>query len=168
MRPSRLGALIALAVLVLDQPSKYWAVSILDLGNRPPIPLVPFLDLVLAQNHGISYSLFRAEGLAGRLVLIGVALAALGVMAVWLARTPSRLTAVGLGLVAGGAAGNVIDRIRTGAVIDFLYFHTPVFLGPLSNYVFNVADAGIVVGVCVLLYESLFPGRSAPDVAKSG
>ena len=48
------------------------------------------------------------------------------------------------------------------------YFHTPVFLGPLSNYVFNVADAGIVVGVCVLLYESLFPGRSAPDVAKSG
>lgn len=168
MRPARLGALIALAVLALDQASKYWAVAVLDLGNRPPITLLPFLDLVLAQNHGISYSLFRAEGLGGRLVLIGVALAALCVMAVWLARTPSRLTALGLGFVAGGAAGNVIDRIRTGAVIDFLYFHTPVFLGPLSNYVFNVADAGIVAGVCLLLYESLFPGRPAPEDAKPG
>lgn len=161
MTPARLGAAAALAVLLLDQASKYWAVEMLDLGARPPIPLLPFLDLVLAHNRGISYSLFRAEGLAGRLVLIGLAITALGVIARWLVRARSPFTAIGLGLVGGGAAGNVIDRIRVGAVVDFLYFHTPVSLGPLSNYVFNLADAAIVVGVGMLLYESIMPGRSA-------
>lgn len=168
MTPPRLGAVAAFAVLLLDQASKVWAVAALDGETRPAIPLMPFLDLVLARNHGISYSLFRAEGVAGRLALIGVALAALVVITVWLWRSRSMLTALGLGLVAGGAAGNVIDRIRTGAVIDFLYFHTPVFLGPLSNYVFNLADAAIFVGVCVLLYESIIAGRSSQTAAAPG
>lgn len=168
MSSRRLGAAAALAVLLLDQASKVWAVGALDQETHPAIRLLPFLDLVLARNHGISYSLFRAEGLTGRLVLIGVALAALVVIAVWIWRTRSALSALGLGLVAGGAAGNVIDRIRTGAVIDFLYFHTPIFLGPLSNYVFNIADAGIFVGVCVLLYESIMAGRSTDDGSKTG
>ena len=165
MRPLRLGALLAVVVLVVDQATKYWAVHVAALDQRPPVPLLPFLDLVLARNAGISYSLFSADGLFGRLVLIGVALAALVVIGVWMSRTPHRLTAAGLGLVGGGAAGNVIDRARTGAVIDFLYFHTPVSLGPLSNYVFNVADAGIAVGVAVLLYESVTEGRRTAGTA---
>ena len=159
MTPLRLGLLLASLVLVLDQASKFWIVHVFALGERPPLRLLPVLDLVLAHNRGISYSLFRSDGPIGRLVLIGVALAALGIIAVWISRTHSRLTAAALGLVAGGAAGNVIDRIASGAVIDFLYFHTPFSLGPLSNYVFNVADAAIVAGVLLLLYESFTAAR---------
>lgn len=161
MTPVRAGLLLALAVAALDQASKFWVVQAFDLATGGPVRLLPFLDLVLVRNTGVSYSLFRAEGLAGRLILIGVALAALVAIVVWMTRTPSRLSACALGLVAGGAVGNVIDRIRTGAVIDFLYFHTPVPLGPLSNYVFNVADAAITVGAVVLLYESVTATRSA-------
>lgn len=168
MTPLRLGLLLAALVFALDQGSKYWIVHVFALGERPPVRLLPFLDLVLAHNKGISYSLFRADGLAGRLILIVVALGALGVLVLWLARTPRRLTAVALGLVAGGAAGNVLDRMTVGAVIDFLYFHTPFPLGPLSNYVFNVADAAIVVGVALLLYESVRGEPPSPEPVKKG
>ncbi len=157
---------MALATVTLDQASKYWMVHVFDLPARGTIPLLPMLDLVLAWNKGISYSLFRTDSVAGRLVLIGVAAVALVVLGFWLARAPRRLTAVGLGLVAGGAAGNVLDRLFYGAVADFLFFHTPFPLGPLSNYVFNLADVGIVAGVGCLLYESLSSrpaaGASAP------
>jgi signal peptidase II len=164
-RAPRLGLAIALVVLAIDQASKYWMIHVFDLGTRGPIALLPILDLVLAWNKGISYSLFRSDGLVGRLVLVGVAVAALAVLSVWLLRTQRMVTAVGLGLVAGGAAGNALDRLLHGAVADFLYFHTPVSLGPLSNYVFNLADVGIVLGVSVLLYENLVsqPAGTAPQ-----
>ena len=168
MIPARVGAALAGVAFGLDQASKYWAVSILDLGSHPPVRLLPVLDLLLARNKGISYSLFRADGLAGQAVLIGVALIALAMIAVWIWRTPHRLTAAGLGLVAGGAAGNAVDRIRTGAVTDFLYFHTPMSLGPLSNYVFNVADAAIVGGVALLLYESVIGERRVAESVTKG
>lgn len=163
MTPARLGFAVAAATALVDQATKVWAVA--ELAGREPIKILPVLDLVLAWNRGISYSLFPADGLAGRLALIGIAIVALVVLAFWIARTPSRFTAVALGLVAGGAAGNVVDRARTGAVIDFLYFHTPVPLGPLSNYVFNPADAAIVLGAAGLLYESFTSGRRVPDRA---
>ena len=74
--------------------------------------------------------------------------------------------ALALGLLIGGALGNAIDRLVHGAVADFLYFHTPVSLGPLSNYVFNIADAAIFVGVMLLLYEFLVSPASSEATAK--
>ena len=165
MTPARLGFAVAFVTALVDQAAKYWAVHIIELGGRAPIRLLPVLDLVLTYNPGISYSLFPADGLTGRLILVGIALAALAVLSIWIARTSSRFTAVALALVAGGAAGNVLDRARTGSVIDFLYFHTPVPLGPLSNYVFNPADAAIVLGAAGLLYESFTASRLAPEKA---
>ena len=161
MSPAALGLALALSVAALDQASKAWALH--ALAGEGPRPLLPGLDLVLAHNPGISYSLLRADGLAGRLILIAIALAALTALAVWIARTPSRLAAAALGLIAGGTVGNVADRIRVGAVVDFLYFHTPVPLGPLSNYIFNVADVGITAGCALLLYESITTGRRTAE-----
>ena len=161
MKPPLLGFLVAFAVFVIDQASKSWMIHGFELGSKGTIALLPILDLVLAWNKGVSYSLFRSDGDTGRWILIGLAFVALAVLAVWLTRTRSRLTAVALGLVAGGAAGNVIDRLIYGAVADFLYFHTPIPLGPISNYVFNLADVGIVAGVVCLLYESLVPRSGA-------
>ncbi len=163
MTPARLGFVIAVVTALVDQTTKFWAVA--ELVGREAIRVLPVLDLVLTYNRGISYSLFSADGLVGRLLLIGVALAALVVLVVWIARTPSLFTAAALGLIAGGAAGNVMDRARIGAVIDFLYFHTPMPLGPLSNYVFNPADAAIFLGAVGLLYESFTGGRRAADRA---
>ncbi len=166
LTPPRLGLLLALATFVLDQASKYWIVHIFDLGARGSITLLPVLDLVLAWNKGVSYSLFRTDEALGRAVLIGVAVVAIVALGVWLRRAANGLAAGALGLLIGGAAGNAVDRLHYGAVADFLYFHTPVPLGPLSNYVFNVADVGIVLGVGLLLYESLTPARGRRDAPK--
>lgn len=163
LSPPRLGLLLALATFLVDQASKYWFVHVFDLGARGSIGLLPFLDLVLAWNKGVSYSLFRTDEAWGRALLIGVAALAIVAIGFWLRGARDRWTAVALGLLAGGAAGNALDRLHYGAVADFLHFHTPVPLGPLSNYVFNVADVGIVLGVAALLYESLTSRRPAAD-----
>src|SRR5207302_5668048 len=113
-------------------------------------------DLVLTWKTGISYGLFTQEDGLGRYVLLGLKAGAVLVLWVWLARAESRLTALALGLIIGGAFGNAIDRLAYGAVVDFVLFHitTPSF--NFTWYVFDLADAAIVAGVMGLLYESLF------------
>ena len=145
-----------------DQISKFWIIDILALEYRGTIRLTPFLDLVLAWNPGISYSLLRADTPLGMLGLLALAALAVGLLGAWLWTATDRLTAVALGLVMGGALGNALDRARYGAVADFLHLHTTLPVGPLANYVFNVADAAIVAGVAVLLYESLRPRPADP------
>lgn len=145
-----------------DQISKFWMIDIFGIEDRGPIRLTPFLDLVLAWNPGISYSLLRADTLMGLLGLLALAALAVGVLGAWLWMTSDRPTALALGLVLGGALGNALDRARYGAVADFLHLHTTLPVGPLANYVFNVADAAIVAGVAVLLYESVRPRPASP------
>jgi signal peptidase II len=161
MTPRTLGLATAAAVFALDRAHKLWMLDIYGVATRPPLRLLPFLDLVLAWNRGVSYSLFASGSAAGRWLLLAVACVAIAVLLVWMWRA-RRVTALGLGLVVGGAAGNACDRLIYGAVADFFHFHTPFSLGPLSNYVFNVADVGIVAGVALLLYESLFLNDDAP------
>lgn len=156
------GAAAAGLAFAADQISKYWMIEVFRIDARPPIRLAPFLDVVMAWNRGVSYSLFRADGPYGRWALLGVAGVALAALGVWLWRTQDRLTGLGLGLVIGGALGNALDRWRYGAVADFFYFHTTLPVGPLANYIFNIADVAIVAGVALLLYESLRPRREAP------
>lgn len=167
MSPRQLGVLLAALTLAVDQAHKAWMLQVFDIQSRPPIAVLPFLDITMAWNRGVSYSLLRADTPAGQLLLAGFALVAITLLGVWLWRSTHPAATAGLGLIIGGAAGNALDRLRFGAVADFFHFHTPVSLGPLSNYVFNLADVGIVAGVGLLLYESLFvkQERTGPSPA---
>ncbi|MDE2578136.1 MAG: signal peptidase II [Hyphomicrobiales bacterium] len=164
-RPLALGLVLAAAAFALDQASKHWMIAVFDIASRQPIRLAPFLDVVMAWNPGVSYSLLPFMGRYGLLAVAGLAVAVLGV---WLWRTPDRLTGAALGLIIGGALGNALDRFRFGAVADFFFLHTDLPVGPLANYVFNVADVAIVAGVALLLYESAFPASPAPPNGRDG
>jgi signal peptidase II len=159
--PARVGIAIALAIFLADQASKLWLIYGFDLGSRGMVPLAPFLDLVLTWNTGISYGLFPQNSELGRWLLIGFSAAAIAILGIWLVRAHSRLTAVALGLIIGGAAGNAVDRLAYGAVADFVFFHVPLGSWEFRWYVFNLADVAIVAGVIGLLYESIFPARAA-------
>ncbi|WP_428391109.1 signal peptidase II [Lichenicoccus sp.] len=153
----RLGLPVALLVLVCDQASKYWILNILDLPALGSIALLPVLNLTMVWNHGVTFGLFKGLGGVGPWLLTGVAVAVVALLLVWMARTDRASVAIALGAIAGGAIGNVIDRIRYGAVVDFIHAHAFGW----SWYVFNVADASIVCGVAVLMIDSLFERRRA-------
>jgi signal peptidase II len=155
------GAAAASVTVLLDQVTKVWLIFGFDLGRRGLVPLAPMLDLVLTWNTGISYGLFQQDSELGRWVLFGIKLLAVLALSLWLARAGSRLTAVALGLIIGGAVGNAIDRLAYGAVADFVLFHITTANWQFRWYVFNLADAAIVAGVIGLLAETLFPGRAA-------
>lgn len=151
-RPAWLGLAAAAAIVLLDQATK---LAVLAIMNPPRvIPIVPTLDLILTWNRGVSFSMFREHDLSP-LVFVGVAAAIVVALLFWLRKAETRLTAAAIGLVIGGAVGNVIDRLAHGAVVDFIYFHVGSFQWPA----FNVADSAITVGVVLLLADSLFPGR---------
>lgn len=152
----RLGAGLALAVLVVDQLLKLWLLFVVGLAENGPFSVLPFMDIVLAWNRGISYGLFQQSTDLGRWLLVVVSFAAAIWMWRWMWRSDDRLTVVALALIIGGAVGNGIDRAVWGAVVDFVHLHW----GRFSWYIFNIADAAIVVGVLLLLYESFRPARS--------
>ena len=154
----RLAAVAALVVLVLDQASKW---VILASVMRPPrlIPLAPFFNLLLAWNRGVSFSLFDTGSPAAPWILSALALGIVAGLVVWLRRLDRRWPALGVGLVIGGALGNVVDRLRFGAVVDYLDVHLAGYHWPA----FNLADSAISVGVAVLLADGLF---ARPERAK--
>jgi signal peptidase II len=158
---TRQGLIVAALACAADQATKLWLLFSFDLANRGIVRLTPFLDFVLTWNTGISYGLFPQESDFGRYVLLLLKLTAVVVLWIWLARAESRLTALSLGLIIGGALGNAIDRLSYGAVVDFVLFHITTSTFSFTWYVFNLADAAIVAGVAGLLYESLWGGRAA-------
>lgn len=158
---TRLGLLVAAVSAALDQASKLWLLYVFDLRARAPVRLTPFLDLVLTWNRGISYGLFQQDGPFGQWVLLAIKAAAVALLWLWLARAGSRLTAVALGLIIGGAAGNAVDRLLHDAVADFILFHITTESIRFTWYVFNLADAAIVAGVAGLLYEAALGDRAA-------
>jgi signal peptidase II len=149
--PAVLGALVALATFVVDQATKLYFLFVDVLSVREPVRLAPFLALIVVWNRGISYGLFQQHTELGRWALVALSLLAAAGLAVWIRRVQTPLLAATLGLIVGGALGNAVDRIAYGAVFDFIHFH----VGSFSWYVFNIADAAIVVGVVGLLYDSL-------------
>ncbi|MBN8975561.1 MAG: signal peptidase II [Xanthobacteraceae bacterium] len=163
MTPLRAGIVAALVALVLDQATKLWLLFVFELGRRGAVQVTPFFDLVLAWNTGISYGWFQQDGPIGAAVLLGFKVIAVIALAIWMARSKTRLATIGLGLIIGGAIGNAIDRAAYGAVVDFALFHIQWGGKTLNWYVFNIADAAIVVGVAALLYDS-FRG---PDAVKA-
>ena len=163
LSPRALGALAATAAFAIDQGHKLWMLNVYGIEARSPVRVAPFLDLVMAWNRGISYSLFEADSWRGRLLLLAVALAAVVFLGWWMWKTQSRIAGLGLGLLIGGALGNALDRVAYGAVADFFHFH----MGTFSWYVFNLADVAIVAGVALLLYESFLPGQTADAMRPS-
>ena len=151
MAAMRAGLATAIITFVADQLSKLWILFVVRLEDTGPWQLLPFMEFVMVWNRGISYGLFQQSSSVGRWALVVLSIAAAIWLSVWLRRSVRRLEAVGLGLIIGGALGNVIDRIVYGAVADFVHLHW----GTFSWYVFNIADAAIVVGVAALLYDSL-------------
>jgi signal peptidase II len=151
----RIGFAIAAAALALDQISKnllLYGYDFIHLGRAARIPVLPFFDLVMVWNRGISYGLLPAEGALGTTLLILFQLIAAAALSFWLLYANRRFLALGLGLLIGGALGNVIDRMRFGAVADFFHFYA---MGR-DWYVFNMADAAITVGVVALLTDAFF------------
>src|SRR5262245_24657411 len=153
--------LIAVLATAVDQAVKLYLLFVVDLGARGIVTLTPFLDLVLTWNTGISYGLFQQDGPLGQWALLALKAIAVILLWIWLARASSRLTAVALGLIIGGAVGNAIDRFTYGAVADFVLFHVTTATFSFKWYVFNLADVAIVAGVVGLIYDTLFgPGAA--------
>ena len=153
MKPVRIGAVICLITLLVDQGFKHWMLDVFDIENHPGVHLGPFLDVIIAWNRGVSYSLFTATSAVGRFGLLAVYLAAMVAFGVWMIRAKRAITGLALGLLMGGATGNALDRVMYGAVADFFHVH----FGGFSPWgVFNLADMAIVAGVGVLMYESFF------------
>lgn len=160
MSSLRLGLIVAALLLAADQASKWWILDVLRLPEIANVPLIWWdpvgLDLTMVWNRGVTFGLLSGEGPWHHLVLAVLAAAIAGFLLRWMARAETRLVTVALGVIIGGAIGNVIDRVRFGAVVDFIDFHVAGW----HWYVFNVADAAIVCGVVALVADSLF--RPAP------
>lgn len=158
---SGFGLLVALLALIADQLNKYWTIEIFDLGSRGRVAVTPYLDLVLHWNPGISFGQLPQNSDLGRYLLIGFSVIAVIALFIWLAYSYSRLVAASVGLIIGGAIGNLIDRIVHGAVADFFSFHYSGYYW----YVFNIADVAITFGVIGLLIDWIASGHT--KVSKS-
>jgi signal peptidase II len=161
---ARSGLLVAAATLILDQATKLWLLHGFDLGHRGLVKVLPFFDLILAWNTGISYGWFSDSGPTGQVLLVGFKIVAVIALTVWMLRAHNRLATIALGLIIGGAIGNAIDRFAYGAVVDFALLHAEIGGKTYNWYVFNIADVAIVAGVAALLYDSFFgtPAVKAP------
>jgi signal peptidase II len=161
----RLGLTLAAVILVADQASKWLMLEVLRLPEVRHIPLLalgPFgFDLTMVWNRGVTFGLLAGESPWSQAALGAMALLIAAFLLRWMARAENRTTALALGAVVGGAVGNVIDRVRFGAVADFLDAHAWGW----HWYVFNVADAAIVLGVLTLVADALF--RPSPKAKGS-
>lgn len=156
-----LGYGLAIAVFILDQLVKYWIVEVVELQSHGWVPVTPFLTLTWVANYGVSLGLFQAGTSTMRWLLVAGTGAIAALVAVWIAREKARSDVVALGLVLGGALGNIVDRVRYGYVVDFIHIQYGWFD---FKYVFNVADAAISIGVILLLARALFVRSPAPKV----
>jgi signal peptidase II len=154
-----LGIVAALVVLAADQASKWWILDIIRLPDLGQVVLLPVLNLTMVWNRGVTFGLLTGFGEWSYLLLAAVALGVVAALGVWLRRAESRLVAIALGAIVGGALSNVVDRLRFGAVVDFIHAH----VGGWSWYVFNLADAAIVCGVAALVLDSLLPRTRRAD-----
>ena len=148
----RNGVIIAVLIFILDQVSKFLVMEPLQLPARGQIELLPFFNLTWAQNYGVSMGFLTASTEFQRWAL--VALTGLIGIAVflWMNREKAKWDIVALGLILGGAMGNIVDRARLGYVADFADLHVGDFRPFL---IFNLADACISIGVVILLARAL-------------
>jgi signal peptidase II len=157
------AATAAILGVIADQGSKWALLEVIGMRENPrDIRVLPVLDIVMWWNQGTSFSLFRTGEAWGPYIFSIAALAIIGILVLWLSRIVSPILAAALGAVIGGALGNVVDRLRLGAVADFLYFH----IGEYGWPAFNVADSLIVVGIGVLVFDGMFLSHKTDEMSR--
>lgn len=162
-RATVIGYGLALAIFLIDQISKYWIITLLQLPQRGRIELMSILNFTWVENRGVSLGMLTASSDTQRWLLVGLTGAiSLGVV-IWIWREKRTQDVLALGLVLGGAIGNLIDRVRYGYVADFIDLHFGNFQPFL---VFNVADAAITIGVVILVLRA-FLLRDKPEPAET-
>ena len=152
-----LAFVIVALIFFLDQWSKKEALFLFEASGHPSVAILPFFNLVLVRNYGISFGMFAAQNQP--LILVGVSAIVSLVLLVWLKRTPSRMITLALPLVIGGAVGNSYDRLTLGSVVDFLDFYIGAYHWPA----FNIADSSIFIGVVLLCIHSMFIEPKKPQ-----
>ncbi|WP_373084606.1 signal peptidase II [Sneathiella sp.] len=155
----RIGIIVAIAVLAIDQISKIYLIDVMA-AHPLGIEVTSFFNLVMVWNRGVSFGMFAGDNM--RWILVGVSSVISIVIIVWLGKATNKVLAIGLGFVLGGAVGNIIDRVRLGAVADFFDFDLIFMRWPA----FNVADMAIIVGVAFIVLENLFQDRKSDKIAR--
>jgi signal peptidase II len=162
--PRDLGVACAALALALDQGSKLlllYVFHFIDKGPGDHVSVLPFFNLVMVWNPGVSYGLFPARGPVGTAVIAVFSMAAVIGLGWWLWRAERKVLAAGLGLVIGGAIGNLVDRLVYARVADFFHF----YVRGHDWYVFNIADCAIALGVAALLYDAML--RPEPQAGET-
>lgn len=156
------GIVIAMIAISLDQYSKYFIFDFLTQKETHMLAITPFFNLVMVRNYGVSFGMF--DGLTyGYLILSGIALSITVVLLIWMYKAQSFYYSTALGLIIGGAIGNIIDRMLYGSVADFLDFY-------IGNYhwpAFNIADSTVFIGVVMLLFENIFTNKRGNNEQKN-
>lgn len=158
----RRGLAVAAVVAIADQLSKAWVLRLFTEQQQAVErmqPVTGFFNLVLTWNRGMSFGLFNNDATLNAAIFTVIAAVIVGGLLVWLRRAEEPLIGIAIGLVIGGAIGNVVDRLARGAVVDFLDFH----LGDWHWFAFNLADAAICIGVGLMVIDSLLGRREAPN-----
>jgi signal peptidase II len=160
LQPREWGQIAAAMALVADQGSKLfmlYGANFIQMLPGTSVPVLPFFNLVMVWNPGISYGLFPASGRVGTFLLVGLSVLAVAVLSWLLWRATSRSLAIGYGLIIGGALGNnLVDRVIYGKVADFFHFYGFGY----DWYIFNVADMAITIGAILIIYDVLKPEHS--------
>ena len=158
IHPLRFGLGLAGVIFVADQLTKW---GMMEFVMSPPtvIPVTSFFNLVVAWNRGVSFGMFDSDSPYSSWILSAIAIIIVGFMVRWLCKVTVQHQAAAIGMIIGGALGNVLDRIIHGAVYDFLDFHVAGYHWPA----FNVADSAICVGAVILVLDSLFAKSENTD-----
>ena len=162
LQPREIGLLAAGIGLAADQGSKLYMLYGAGFTHMPPgaaIPVLPFFNLVMVWNPGISYGLFPASGMLGTAILELATLAVIAFLAWWLWKSANLVVVLGCGLIVGGGLGNLLDRLLYGRVADFFHFHGFGY----DWYVFNIADLAVTLGAVAFIYDVLKPSESSKD-----
>jgi signal peptidase II len=163
LQPRELGLIAAALALVADQGSKLfmlYGAGFADMPAGAAVPVLPFFNLMMVWNPGISYGLFPASGKFGTVLLVAVSVLVVAFLIWWLWRSTSQWLTAGFGFIIGGALGNVIDRLVYGKVADFFHFYGFGY----DWYIFNVADVAITIGAILIIYDVIKPEPMSSEV----
>jgi signal peptidase II len=162
LTPRLLGIATAVLAFVADQGSKIallYGAGFRDMAPGDKIPVLPFFNLVMVWNPGISYGLFPASGMLGTVILELATLAVIAFLAWWLWKSSDPVVVLGCGLIVGGGLGNLLDRLLYGRVADFFHFHGFGY----DWYVFNIADLAVTLGAVAFIYDVLKSSERSND-----
>lgn len=146
------GGIFALIVFLADRYSKWWFIDEFDLPSKGTVEILPIFDVVMVWNRGVSFSMLAASDDFGRWALVVLNLVIVSVLIYWLKSAKTIVLSGAIGIIIGGAFGNIYDRVKFGAVADFFQFHWDDWYFA----VFNIADSFIFVGAVLLLFNSTF------------